>query len=66
MRRKSRSAHGFIRSNWERFKQVPKEAEAMLKVGNTKRNGSVPLAEAAAATVLGQALLNHDECVVRR
>jgi hypothetical protein len=50
----------------EHFKQVPKEAEAMLKIGSAKRDAKVLLPEAAAATVLAQALLNHDECVVKR
>ena len=50
----------------EHFKTVPKEVEALLKVGNTKRDGLIPTAEAAAAAVLAQALLNHDECVVKR
>lgn len=50
----------------EHFKKVPKEAEAMLKIGGAKRDAKVPLPDAAAATVLAQALLNHDECVVKR
>lgn len=50
----------------EHFKKVPKEAEAMLKIGSAKRDAKLPLPEAAAATVLAQALLNHDECVVKR
>jgi hypothetical protein len=48
------------------FKAVPKEAEALLKTGNAKRDASVPLPEAAAAAVLAQALMNHDACVVKR
>lgn len=48
------------------FKAVPKEAEALLKAGNAKRDVSVPLPEAAAAAVLAQALMNHDACVVKR
>ena len=50
----------------EYFKKVPKEAEAMLKIGSAKRDAKVSLPEAAAAAVLAQALLNHDECVVKR
>ncbi|MBL9145439.1 MAG: DUF1553 domain-containing protein [Verrucomicrobiaceae bacterium] len=50
----------------EHFKRVPKEAEATLKIGSAKRDAKLPLPEAAAAAVLGQALLNHDECVVKR
>jgi len=48
------------------FKAQPKEAEDMLKTGNAKRAAAIPAPEAAAAAVLGQALLNHDECVVKR
>ena len=50
----------------EHFKKEPKEAEAMLKIGSAKRDAKLPLPEAAAAAVLAQALLNHDECVVKR
>lgn len=48
------------------FKKTPKEAEALLKTGNAKRDASIPAPEAAAATALAQALLNHDACVVNR
>jgi hypothetical protein len=48
------------------FKAVPKEAEALLKTGNAKRDAAIPLPEAAAAAVLAQALLNHDACIVKR
>jgi hypothetical protein len=48
------------------FKAVPKEAEEMLKTGNAKRDVLIPAPEAAAAAVLGQALMNHDACVVKR
>ncbi|MSU27514.1 MAG: DUF1553 domain-containing protein [Pedosphaera sp.] len=48
------------------FKAKPAEAESLLKTGNTKRDGKISAPEAAAATVLAQALLNHDACVVKR
>jgi hypothetical protein len=48
------------------YRTAAQEAEALLKTGAAKRDASVPAAEAAAATVLAQALLNHDECVVKR
>jgi hypothetical protein len=48
------------------FEAVPKEAEEFLKSGNTKRDASIPAPDAAAATVLAQALMNHDACVVKR
>ncbi len=48
------------------FRQSPAEAEKLLKAGNAKRDAAIPAPEAAAAAVLAQALLNHDECVVKR
>ncbi len=48
------------------FKKTSKEAEALLKTGNAKRDASIPAPDAAAATVLAQALLNHDACIVKR
>ncbi|MGA2259389.1 MAG: hypothetical protein ABSG53_32340, partial [Thermoguttaceae bacterium] len=42
------------------------EAKQLLKVGRAPRDPKIPAADLAAATVLGQALLNHDECVVKR
>jgi hypothetical protein len=48
------------------FRQSPDEADKLLKIGNAKRDTSIPSPEAAAATALAQALLNHDACVVKR
>lgn len=48
------------------FKSVPQEAEEFLKAGNAKRDAAIPAPEAAAATVLAQAMMNHDACVVKR
>lgn len=48
------------------FQATPKEAEALFKTGNAKRDATIPLPEAAAAAVLAQALMNHDACVVKR
>ncbi len=48
------------------FKAAPTEAEQLLKTGNAKHETSIPAPEAAAATMLAQALLNHDACVVKR
>ncbi|MCB1275642.1 DUF1553 domain-containing protein [Prosthecobacter sp.] len=48
------------------FKAQPKEAEKLLKTGNAKRDASIPPAEASAAAVLAQTLLNHDACIVKR
>jgi hypothetical protein len=48
------------------FEQHPADAEALLKIGQTARDTSIPAPTAAAATVLAQALLNHDGCVMKR
>lgn len=48
------------------FKAAPAEADAFLKAGNTKRDAGISAPDAAAATVLAQALMNHDACVVKR
>ena len=48
------------------FQKTPTEAEKIFKTGGAKRDASIPLPQAAAATVLCQALLNHDACVVKR
>lgn len=48
------------------FKATPKDAESLLKTGNAKHDTSIPTPESAAATVLAQALMNHDACVVKR
>jgi hypothetical protein len=54
------------REQLKHFQANAKDAEALLKIGKTKRNDTLPLPEAAAATVLAQALMNHDACVVKR
>lgn len=48
------------------FKANPKEARALLQTGQAPQDASLPLAPVAAATVLAQALLNHDAAVVKR
>ncbi len=48
------------------FQGKPAEAAALLKTGNAKPAADIPAPEAAAATVLAQALMNHDACVVKR
>lgn len=48
------------------YKTHAQEAELLLKTGAMKRDAAVPLPEAAAATVLAQALMNHDACIVKR
>ena len=54
------------REQLEHFKAKPAEAVSLLKAGNAKRDEKISAPEAAAATVLAQALLNHDGCVVKR
>lgn len=48
------------------FKAHPNEATALLKTGFAPQVKDIDPAQAAAATVLAQALLNHDACVVKR
>ena len=48
------------------FRTNPEEAAALLKVGQTPADASLPTPEAAAATVLAQALFNHDGSIVKQ
>lgn len=48
------------------YQKSPAEAESLRKTGLTKPDLTLPSAEAAAAAVLAQALMNHDACVVKR
>jgi hypothetical protein len=48
------------------FTAVPQEAEVLLQHGTAKRDATISAPQAAAATILAQALLNHDACVVKR
>ena len=48
------------------FQAKPEAAAALLANGSVKPDASIPAPEAAAATVLAQALMNHDACVVKR
>lgn len=50
----------------QHFQQHLSEAEQLLSIGRTPRVTSIDPASAAAATMLAQALLNHDECIVKR
>ncbi|MCA9089379.1 MAG: DUF1553 domain-containing protein [Planctomycetaceae bacterium] len=54
------------REQLEYFRQHSEGAEQLLKIGRAPRDAAIPVAEAAAATVLAQALLNHDASVVKR
>jgi hypothetical protein len=48
------------------FRAHPGEAAALLKVGHAPAEAGVPAPDAAAATVLAQALLNHDGSVIKQ
>jgi hypothetical protein len=48
------------------FEANPELANQLLAIGNRPRDAAIAPAQAAAATVLAQALMNHDECVVKR
>lgn len=48
------------------FKAHPAEAESLIKIGQTARQSEASAPELAAATLLAQALLNHDASVVKR
>ncbi|HEY1603271.1 MAG TPA: DUF1553 domain-containing protein [Pirellulales bacterium] len=50
----------------EHFTAHQADAEQLLKIGKAPHDAMIPVAAAAAATVLSQTLLNHDECVVKR
>ncbi len=50
----------------QHFEARPEEASKLLSVGQYKAVTEIAPAQAAAATVLAQALLNFDECVVKR
>jgi hypothetical protein len=54
------------REQLDYFTQHPSEAEQLLTIGAAPRQAEIPAAHAAAALVLAQALLNHDEAVVKR
>ena len=48
------------------FQAKPEEATALLANGSTKPATEISGPHAAAATVLAQALMNHDACVMKR
>ncbi len=48
------------------YRARPAAAKAYLKIGDTPRDDALPPAEAAAATVLINTLMNHDGFVVKR
>lgn len=48
------------------FEANPAEADQLIRIGQKPPDPTIGAAKIAAATVLAQALLNHDECVVKR
>jgi hypothetical protein len=47
----------------ERYRSDPRQAEALLSVGESGRDGSLPAAQLAAWTILAHTLLNLDEVI---
>ena len=50
----------------EHFRSHPTDADELLKIGQFPHDTNITPIETAAATILAQALLNHDECVMKR
>lgn len=50
----------------ERFNQKPKEASALLSVGNKEVDGALDKAKTAALTMVANTMLNHDEAYMKR
>ncbi|MFN9719550.1 MAG: DUF1553 domain-containing protein, partial [Planctomycetota bacterium] len=48
------------------FEAHATEAEQLIRIGQKPRDESIAPIDSAAATALAQAMLNHDECVVKR
>ena len=48
------------------FSKNPEQAKLLTALGTHPRDAAVSDIDAASATALAQALLNHDECVVKR
>ncbi|KAB2667797.1 MAG: DUF1553 domain-containing protein [Verrucomicrobia bacterium] len=55
-----------FREQREGFAADPESAKRLLAVGETRNAGGLDPADLAAGTVLAQALLNHDESMMRR
>jgi hypothetical protein len=51
---------------WELFSRDPRAAAKLLAVGETSSDPSLNLTDVAAGTVLAEAILNHDEALMRR
>ncbi len=50
----------------ERFSSEPEAIDKLLAVGETRNDPSLDKTDLAAGTVLAEALLSHDECIMRR
>lgn len=48
------------------FDDHPTDADELLKIGQAPHDNQLGAVEVAAAAMLAQALLNHDECVMKR
>ncbi|TWT52072.1 Planctomycete cytochrome C [Thalassoglobus neptunius] len=58
--------HHLYESQLANFQQQPEDAEEYLNVGQHERNKNLPAPEHAAVTSIANALLNLDECVIKR
>jgi hypothetical protein len=58
--------HQLFEEQREIFAADPLAAEKLLSVGEAKNDSSLDRVDLAAGTVLAEALLNHDEAVIRR
>ena len=54
-----------LESQLQRFKSDPAKADQFLKIGESKRDGSIDKTEHAAWTVISQMILNLDETLTR-
>jgi hypothetical protein len=61
-----KTCHQLHEEQLRHYQKSPDEAEVLRKTGLTKPDLTIPSAEAAAAAILAQALMNHDACVVKR
>ena len=57
---------GTYHSQYQKYKQNPRQAEALLTVGEFRSGKKVDKAKTAALTIVANALLNHDEAYTKR
>lgn len=64
--RESEILSALYREQLDYFGSHATEADELLKIGQAPHDANITAIEAAAAAMLAQALLNHDECVMKR